>query len=87
MNEEQRLRQLARVARREAPPRVDVAGRVMARLRRREADMAPNVRPLVWVAAGSAAVAVPLAIAGVNAWLHLSSPLLSVFLEPGGGLL
>ncbi|MBM3477081.1 MAG: hypothetical protein FJX75_27755 [Armatimonadetes bacterium] len=87
MNEEQRLRQLARIARREEPPHVDVARRVMARLRRREAEAAPSVRPLAWVAAGSAAVAIPLAVAAVNIWLHLANPILGLFLEQSGGLL
>ncbi len=87
MNEEQRLRQLARVARREQPPRVDVANQVMARLRRREAETAPGVSPLAWVAVASATVAIPLAVAGVYVWQHLTDPLLLAFLEPGGGLL
>ena len=87
MNEEQRLRQLARIARREEPPHMEVASRVMARLCRREAEAAPSIRPLAWIAACSAAVAVPLAIAALQAWLHLANPLLGVFLEPGGGLL
>jgi hypothetical protein len=87
MNEERRLRQLARAARREEPPRVDVANRVMARLRRAEADTAPSVGPLAWVAVASATIAIPLAIAAVYMWQHLSDPLLLAFLEPGGGLL
>jgi hypothetical protein len=87
MNEEQRLRKLARIARREEPPRVDVAGRVMARLRRREADAAPRVNPLAWVAAGSLAVAVPLAIAALYMLQHWTNPLLGLFVESGGGLL
>jgi len=87
MNEEQRLRRLAQVARREQPPEVHVASRVMARLRRCEAEAAPGVRPLAWVAAGSALVAIPLAIAALYMWQHLTSPLLLALLEPGGGLL
>jgi len=87
MNEEERLLQLARLARREQPPRADVAGSVMAALRRREAEASPNVRPLAWVAVGSAAVAIPLAIAAAYAWQHWTDPLLGIFLESGGGLL
>ena len=87
MNEEQKLRQLARVARREEPPRVDVANRVMARLRRREAEATSGVRPLAWVAVASAAVAIPLAVAGAYTWQHHTDPLLLAFFEPGGGLL
>ncbi|MBM3498373.1 MAG: hypothetical protein FJX74_06845 [Armatimonadetes bacterium] len=87
MNEEQKLRRLARIARREEPPRVDVAGRVMARLHRREADEGLGVRPLAWVAVAGAAVAIPLAIAAAYMWQHLTDPLLLAFVEPGGGLL
>jgi hypothetical protein len=87
MNEEQKLRQLARVARREPPPRVDVAEQVMARLRRREAQTTASLRPLAWVAVAGATIAVPLAIAAGFAWQHLSDPLLLAFAESGGGLL
>jgi len=86
MNEEQRLRQLAAIARLESAPPVDVAASVMARLCRRAAEAVPSVRPLAWVAGLSAALAVPLTVAAMYVLQHWTDPLLGVLLEPPLGL-
>ncbi len=79
MSEDQ-LRKLIASARREHAPRVDVTGRVMARVhapRREEASL----RPLMWVAAAAAAVAVPAGAIGVELWELLTDPLLGLASE------
>jgi hypothetical protein len=81
MSEERYLRTLAGRARLETPPPVDVADRVMAILR----ESSPRRRfapgPMAWVAALSAAAAVPMALAGYAAWQSLTSPLMGALLS------
>lgn len=88
MKETQRLHELALIARREPMPSVDVADEVMASLRERSMT-APvyGLRPLAWIAAGTAVSAIPLAVAAIRTWQCLASPLFGLFLGPAGGLL
>ena len=68
MMNETRFEALARRARSESPPCVDVAGRVMAIL----SSERVSDRPLIWLAAVSSAVAVPVAVLAVvvyNTWI------------------
>jgi hypothetical protein len=65
MKEERIVRKLAAVARKEAPPEVDVADRVMAILRTAGRGRRTGVNPLVWVAVGSATLAIPVLAAAV----------------------
>ena len=63
MKEQSRFEKLVRLARSESPPRVDVAGRVIAILSAEQVrlDRASD-KPLMWLAALSSAVAVPAAV-------------------------
>ncbi len=79
MKEQSRFETLARLARSEAPPRVDVAGRVIAILsaesgRSAGLDRASD-KPLMWLAAFSSAVAVPAAVLAVIAYNNWVGPL------------
>jgi len=82
MNETEMLRQLARRARLENPPRVDAADAVMRRIRSAPAGQAYSphamLRPLMWVAACSALVAVVLVPAALNSWQDWLYPLAGV---------
>lgn len=76
MNGPEILRRLSAAAAQERVPHVDVTRRVLAGLREREVDSA---RPLAWVAGFSAAAALPVAVAAVQA-LHLwTDPLFAFF--------
>ena len=72
MKNEHLFQALITRARREEPPSVDVAGRVIATLTaERDRLERISVRPLMWLAALSSAVAVPaviLAIVVYNTW-------------------
>ena len=58
MKEHELIRRLAQRARRETPPQVDVAHRVMAALHTAPENGHTLADPLAWVAAASAAAAV-----------------------------
>ena len=62
MNAEDLITKLAERARLETPPTVDVADRVIARLRAQSRETPVRREPLVWVAAASAAVAVAMLV-------------------------
>lgn len=87
MNHERVVMGLAARARQESPPQVDVAGRVMARIGSDSSPTAPRLDALAWVAAGSFALAVPLAVyafLGTNTW---TDPLMDVLADLSGGLI
>jgi hypothetical protein len=87
MNEERLIRKLAERARMETPPQVEVASRVMAILRARcDENVAPE-GPLVWVAAFSAAVAVPMALLAFSVWKTWMDPLVGIFINGPWGIL
>jgi hypothetical protein len=80
MSEEQ-LKKLMASARRERAPRVDVTDRVMARVRFDRREDQVSLRPLIWVAAGAAAVAIPAGAIGLDLWGLLTDPLLGLASE------
>ena len=80
MSEDQ-LNKLMATARRERAPRVDVTDRVMARVRFNPREEQPSLRPLIWVAAGAAAVAIPAGAIGIDLWGLLTDPLLGLASE------
>jgi hypothetical protein len=67
MKHEERIRKLAALARIEAPPRVHVADRVMARLRAGREVVANDIRPLAYVGALSAAAAAVVTLMAFSA--------------------
>ncbi|NCO39804.1 MAG: hypothetical protein COZ06_25495 [Armatimonadetes bacterium CG_4_10_14_3_um_filter_66_18] len=81
MNEDRYLQTLAERARLETPPPVDVADRVMAVLRESSSQRRFAPGPMAWVAALSAAAAIPMALAGYAAWQSLTSPLMVTLLS------
>jgi hypothetical protein len=70
---------LAARARSETPPRVDVAGRVIAILTA-EQDRLDRIteRPLMWVAVFSSAAAIPAAVMAFVAYYTWFSPLFEI---------
>ena len=76
MKDQRRFETLVRLARSEAPPRVDVAGRVIAILSAEQVqlDRAAD-KPLMWLAAFSSAVAVPAAVLAIIAYNNWVGPL------------
>jgi hypothetical protein len=76
MKEQSRFETLVRLARSESPPRVDVAGRVIAILSAEQVrlDRASD-KPLMWLAALSSAVAVPAAVLAVIVYNNWVGPL------------
>ena len=86
MNDERLIQQLAARARMEAAPGIDVANRVMAILRARHEDTAMDPRPLAWVAAFSAAAAVPMAALAVTVWQTWMSPLAAILINGPWGI-
>ncbi len=76
MNNQSRFESLVRRARSETPPRVDVAGRVIAILSAGQARPEPvSDKPLLWLAAVSSAVAVPAAVLAVIVYNNWVGPL------------
>ena len=79
MRNEKRFQALITWARSESPPSVDVAGRVIAILAaeherlERAAD-----RPLMWLAAFSSAVAVPVAVLAIIVYNTWEGPLFEI---------
>ena len=76
MNWEKRIEILARRARSERPPQVDVAQSVLSLLASGQAEPITVAERLwMWLAAGSAAVAVPAAVIAVALYNASSGPL------------
>lgn len=84
MNEIDILKRLASAARREEVPHVDVSQRVLASISAPEDEMN---RCLAWIAAFSAAAAVPATVVAVQTLEVLSDPLREFFSAFGGILL
>ena len=78
MNELKRFERLARRARRQPVPRVDVTARVLARLRRIEARREVNVPLLAFSGLSVLAASIVLAVA-VQAWAPLLDPMAGLF--------
>jgi hypothetical protein len=78
MNEEELLRTLARSAKTQPPPAVDVAGAVVQRIRspRSNADS-----PLIWMAGLSAAAAAILLVYSVGLWSAWRDPVTELLLS------
>ena len=68
MNEEKLMRRLARRARMEPAPQVDVAGRVMALVLAEGDARSAGRDPLTWVAVCSAAAAASVALLALSSW-------------------
>ncbi len=75
---EDRLRRLMARARLESGPPVDVTRRVAAALRAQRYEERVAIAQLAWIAAASAAVAVPATLASLAAWELLTDPLLGL---------
>jgi hypothetical protein len=76
MKNESRFEALARIARNEAAPSVDVAGRVIAILSAKQIQIeCASDRPLMWLAAVSSAVAVPAAVLAIVVYNNWVGPL------------
>jgi hypothetical protein len=76
MKNESRFQSLVSRARNEAPPHVDVAGRVIAILSAGQVRPEPvSDRPLMWLAAISSAVAVPAAVLAIIVYNNSVGPL------------
>jgi hypothetical protein len=80
-----RMNKLAKRARLEKTPSVDVSGRVLASIRSREAE--DGYRPLQWLAFGSAVAAAAMTLSVVPIYETWSEPLYSLFLDLVWGLL
>lgn len=76
MNNENRFQFLVNQARSEAPPSVDVAGRVIAILSTKQvrSELACD-KPLMWLAAISSAIAVPAAVLAIIVYNNWVGPL------------
>jgi hypothetical protein len=81
VDEERFLRELSRKAGLESPPRVQIVEKVMAAVRaaQPEAPLADQV--LGWIAAASAAAALPLAGAALVNLLKWADPLVGFFMD------
>jgi len=76
MNNKNRFELLIARARSEEAPRVDVAGRVIAILAGEQSRFEPvSDRPLMWLAALSSAVAVPVVVAAIFVYQAWADPL------------
>jgi len=79
MRNENRFDILAARARSETPPRVDVAGRVIAILTAEQNQLAHiSERPLMWLAVFSSAAAVPAVVLAIVAYYASLDPLFEI---------
>lgn len=80
MRSKNRFEILVTRARSEAPPRVDVAGRVIAILTA-EQDRLDRIseRPLMWLAVFSSAIAASVTVIAVVSYYLWTSPLVEIF--------
>ena len=76
------IERLAAVARRESPPAVEVAARVLTTI---AAPQPRSDRVFVWMAAGSAATAFACALIALPAWLDWLDPVTQVMIALQGG--
>lgn len=87
MKEERIIQKLASIAQKETPPQVDVADRVMAILRARGEGRRTLVDPIAWVAAASAAVAIPVVLAAFSVGGSWSDTLMAALADLVGWML
>ncbi len=80
-----KIDKLARAARMEETPSLDVSSRVLAAIRGRE--RAQGYAPLQWIAAGSVLAATAMSISIVSLYQTWSDPLNTFFLDLFGWLL
>jgi hypothetical protein len=80
-----KIDKLARASRAEEAPSVDVSGRVLASIQRRETSY--GFAPLQWIAAGSTAAAIAMSLSIVSLYETWSDPLNALFLDLVWGLL
>ncbi|UCD00125.1 MAG: hypothetical protein JSW66_09630 [Phycisphaerales bacterium] len=79
MKDQSRFEMLSKLARTEAPPSVDVAGRVIAILSAEQMRLGrASDKPLMWLAAASSAVAVPAAVLAVIVYNDWVGPLFEI---------
>ena len=79
MKNESLFKALAMRARNEAPPSVDVAGRVIAILRAEQNRIERMAeKPLLWLAAASSAFAVPAVIVAIMVYNASTGPLYEI---------
>lgn len=80
MKNDKRFEMLVARARGERPARVDVAGQVLAILAAGQGQpMSISDRPLIWLAAASLAVAVPVAVFAIVVYGLWADPLTEIF--------
>ncbi len=80
-----KIDQLAKAARREETPSLDVSGRVLAAIQDRES--ANGYAPLQWIAVGSIVAASAMSISIVSLYRTWSDPLYTLFVDVFWGLL
>lgn len=78
------LDELARLARQERPPAVDIGATVLQAVRARQPV---RVLPLSLLAVASAAAAAVIVALAVNSWLHMTDPLTELFAPLQMGML
>jgi hypothetical protein len=79
MKNESRFEALTMRARSEAPPSVDVAGRVIAILSAEQDRMERmKERPLMWLAAAASVAAVPVVVAAIAVYNASTGPLYEI---------
>jgi hypothetical protein len=80
-----RIDKLAKASRAEETPSVDVSGRVLASIQRRETSY--GFVPLQWIAVGSTVAAIAMSLSIVSLYETWSDPLNTLFLDLFWGLL
>ena len=80
-----KIDKLAKASRAEEAPLVDVSGRVLASIQRRETSY--GFAPLQWIAVGSTVAAIAMSLSIVSLYETWSDPLNALFLDLFWGLL
>lgn len=80
-----KIDKLARAARREETPSIDVSGRVLAAIQ--DPESANGYAPLQWIAVGSLLAATAMSLSMVSLYWTWSDPLYTLFLDFFWGVL
>lgn len=80
-----KIDKLAKASRAEETPLVDVSGRVLASIQRRETSY--GFAPLQWIAVGSTLAAIAMSLSIMSLYETWSDPLNTLFLDLFWGLL
>jgi hypothetical protein len=80
-----KINKLAKASRAEEAPLVDVSGRVLASIQRRETSY--GFAPLQWIAVGSTLAAIAMSLSIMSLYETWSDPLNTLFLDLFWGLL